>query len=276
MTETVTPERAFCDAARAYLLGFSAYGVTDEVLDQYLEPGDRLRAARLSDVYWQLLWSSQNAQMRTAVVTGSMDDGMMALVDVLFKFEPAKVVAHYGDDWEAVLDDIVERVNPRGKVRRSSRSIWPRFCRSIVSGGKFLAQFPDAAAFYAWADGFAADGRSSSDLPDAISRQVDGLGFALACDFLKELGYSAYGKPDVHIRKTLIGLGLMSDAATDQAAHELLLSFARSAGLSPYHVDKLIWLVGSGSFYRHGEIGRVPTARDEFVTSQRQLFTGSA
>ena len=269
MPRVSTPERAFCDAASDYLLSFSSRGVTPQVLNQYLEPR---RVSGISDVYWQLLWSSQNANMRTAVITGSMDGGMMALADVLFGFEPATVAKHYGDDSEAVLDDIVERVRPRGQLRRGSRSIWPQFSRSIVSGAKFLEQFPDANAFYAWADGFDADGRMPAVLPITISEQVSGLGFALACDFLKELGYSGIGKSDVHIRRILVGLGLMSDAASDCEALEVLVSFAHSAGLSAYHVDKLMWLVGSGSFYKHDEIGHVPTDRDGFVMDHRHLL----
>ena len=36
-------------------------------------------------------------------------------------------------------------------------------------------------------------------LPLLISSKISGIGFALACDFLKELGYVNYPKPDVHI-----------------------------------------------------------------------------
>lgn len=273
MTVPTTPERAFCDAAHSYLLTFSDRGVTPGVLEEYLEPGDGLQVAKISDIYWQLLWSSQNANMRTAVVTGSMDGGMMALTDVLFGFEPAAVLEYYGDDSEKVLDVIVERVRPRGQVRRSPRSVWPQFCKSVVSGAKFLAQFSDANAFYVWADRFDAGSQTRADLPVAISEQVSGLGFALSCDFLKELGYSTFGKPDVHIRKILIGLGLMSEKATDREAFESLLSFSQSAELSAYHVDKLMWLVGSGNFYQHSEIGHVSTDRDGFAASQRSLFT---
>lgn len=268
-----SPERAFCDAARAYLLGFP--GVTSEILERYLEPTDR-RAAKLSDVYWQLLWSAQNANMRTTVVTGSMEGGMMALSNILFGFEPSAVAAHYGDDSERVLDDIVEKVRPRGQVRRSKRSIWPLFSRSITSGAKFLLQFADAEAFYAWAEGFDNEGGSRSELPAFISQQVFGLGFALSCDFLKELGLSNYGKPDVHIKKILAGLGVTSSSADDAEVLNAVCAFAEAAGVSPYHADKLMWLIGSGYFYWHPEIGHVDTERDEFVASQAYLFVRSA
>lgn len=31
-------------------------------------------------------------------------------------------------------------------------------------------------------------------------------------------------------------------------------------------MDKVFWLVGSGFFYGHSEIGRLTTDRDEFIT----------
>ena len=275
MSGIISRERAFCDAARGYLLLFSAEGVTPEVLARYLDPGDRLRVGSIDRIYYQLLWSSQNAQMRTAVVTGSMEGGMDALSSVLFGFDPCAVVEHYGDDGDAVLDDIVTKVGPRGEIRRTRRSIWPQFCRSVVTGAQFLTQFRDADAFYAWADGFDAESRTRPDLPAAISSEVSGIGFALACDFVKELGYSNYGKPDVHIKKTLAGLGLIPGTAADGEAFAALTSFAQSSGLSSYYVDKLMWLVGSGKFYLHPEIGSVQTERDEFVAGQRAAFMSS-
>ncbi|NCD05852.1 MAG: hypothetical protein EOL97_07010 [Spirochaetia bacterium] len=43
-------------------------------------------------------------------------------------------------------------------------------------------------------------------LPLLISKKISGIGFALACDFLKELGFTDYSKPDVHIVAVLTSL----------------------------------------------------------------------
>lgn len=275
MPKESTPERLFCDAARDYLLSFAGNGVTPDVLSQYLEPGDSLRLNNINHVYKRLLHSAQNANMKASVISGSMDGGLEALSPVLSSFEPGAVVARYGDDWEAILDDIVLKVKPNGQILRNRGSLWPLFCRSIVSGAGFLVQFRDSDAFYAWADRYDADAATRADLPILISRQVAGIGFALACDFVKEIGYSNYVKPDVHTKQILVGLDLVRNTVNDQTAFNAITTFARAAGLSPYHVDKLMWLVGSGYFYRHSDIGRIATNRDEFVMSQRYLFEKS-
>lgn len=267
-------ERLFCDAALEYLLSFSAEGVTREVVMRYLDPGQNLRATSINRVYWRLLVSAQNANMRASVVGRSIG-GVDALEPVLMGFDPTAVLRKYTDGWEQVLDEIVVQLKPRGQIRRTSRSIWPQFCRSILSGAAFLSQFSDAEEFYAWADVFDGDDRLRPALPLLLSCEVRGLGFPLACDFVKELGYLDFAKPDTHIKKILAGLGLQVPNASDYQTFKTVISFARAAGLGPYYVDKLMWLVGSGFFYSDPQIGSggyVKTRRDAFVESVRPAF----
>lgn len=269
----VTPERSFCDAVRDYLLSFSDCGVTPAVLDAYVSC-DRVQS--LPDVYGQLVGSAQNRGMMSSVISGSMTGGLTALSPVLFGFDPHAVAAKYGDDSEALLMDIVRVVKPKGKVRRGRQSAWPQFCRSIVAGARFLGQFSDADEFYRWADSYESDPLTRYELPAVVAKQVQGYGYALACDFLKELGYANYAKPDTHIRTILMELGLITRDATDRQAVEAMAAFSKEAGLTSYHVDKLMWLLGSGNFYKHSGIKRVPTERDEFVASHRGLLGLSA
>ncbi len=79
---------------------------------------------------------------------------------VLCDFEPAEVPEMYRSGWEGVLDDIVAELKPRGSVPRTSRSIWPRYCRSVLSGARFLSQFSTADDFYRWVDLFDEDERA--------------------------------------------------------------------------------------------------------------------
>ena len=49
---------------------------------------------------------------------------------------------------------------------------------------------------------------SITALPIVIDQEVYGIGFPLACDFLKEIGYGRYGKPDTHTIDILYETGL--------------------------------------------------------------------
>ncbi len=103
-----------------------------------------------------------------------------------------------------------------------------------------------------------------------LSAEVDGFGFALACDFLKELGYFNFGKPDVQIKDIFKGLGLVDQAANDYQVFKAISRVAKSNSVTAYHVDKLFWLVGSGFLYNDKTIGvggRIGTDRSDFILS---------
>lgn len=90
--------------AREYLLSFAKVGLTDKVLDSYLEPNRaRLRPRRLNDIDQRLLRSGQNANMRAGVV-GKSIGGVEALGPILFDFDPIAGVRHFSGDWEEVLN----------------------------------------------------------------------------------------------------------------------------------------------------------------------------
>ncbi len=44
-----------------------------------------------------------------------------------------------------------------------------------------------------------------------LDAEIFGYGFPLACDFLKEIGYVDYGKPDVHLKNIFCELGLVDE-----------------------------------------------------------------
>lgn len=62
-----------------------------------------------------------------------------------------------------------------------------------------MAQFTSAEDFCAWVDLFDYDDKTRPALPLLLQSEVYGFGLALACDFLKELGYLNFAKPDVHL-----------------------------------------------------------------------------
>lgn len=244
--------------AKQFLLSFE--DVTPQILERHMLPDER-RPGTLAGVYSQLLGSAANRNMAPGVIARAIG-GIESLEPLLCGFEPARVVDKYGLDWERLLDDIIGGLQPIGKIRRTSRSLWPLFCRTIVTGARFLVSFSTAEDFFRWLDFFDRDDRARPGLPMLLSYEIDGLGFALACDFLKEMGYVNFGKPDVHLRVIFSVLGL-SRTDHDYEVFKSIVRVARSAGTTPYAVDKLFWLIGSGKFYLVDlEIGG---HRDEFI-----------
>lgn len=227
--------------------------VTEAILQMHLisvhnKPKD------LSVIYFRLCESAQNKQMSSKVIGGSIN-GIENLGKVLFNFDCKKVSGTYEKcDKDRLLDKIIKDLNPVGKIRRTSRSIWPQYCQSIIDAAHFLSSFKDAEDFYAWTDFFAVDFRAKPALPLMISYEISGIGFPLACDFLKELGFSEYGKPDVHLKDIFKAIGLIdqnekSTTKLDYQTLKIIDRIAKANNISSYAVDKVFWLMGSGNFY---------------------------
>lgn len=247
------------ELAREYLLGLP--GLTDEVLQCYLCTPPRDTPSEMADVFLRLLMSLRNKGMMATVIP---DEFVQSLTPVLDGFDPAKVIQRFTSA-DNLLDTIIRTLSPTGKVRRVPGGLWPLFTRGILSGARFLNQFQSGPEFLAWVQTFDDDPRKRAALPLLLSEEIDGFGFALACDFLKELGFLNFAKPDAHIKAIVKGLKLASEATTDYAIFKDVVRIAAHCDRTPYDVDKVFWLVGSGRFYLHPAIGRVTTDRDRFI-----------
>lgn len=225
------------------------------IVESYLLLPDRSDVpVPISELFERLLSSAQNANMKAGVIGGAIG-GINRLGEVLFDFDPKRVQKTFADDPKSLLEVIVKTLRPRGKIRTTSRSIWPKYCKTILSAAAFLTQFENEQDFYAWANHLYGDPRSMAALPMILEAEIEGIGYPLACDFLKELGFVNYGKPDVHLIEIFTGIGLCSDRANAYQVQKIISQIAEASGVSAYAVDKVFWLIGSGKFYNHPNIG---------------------
>jgi len=226
------------------------------VLQCYLTPPDAKRVAvPLSEVFRRILSSAQNANMKASVIGGSIG-GFNKLGKALFGFDPKRTQHKFAGDPVGLLKHIRKTLRPRGKIRTSKKSIWPKYCRTVLSTATFLAQFQSGEDFLAWAEHLYRDDRTMAALPLILASEIDGVGYALACDFFKDFGFTNYGKPDVHVNRLLVGLGLCAPNPTPYQAQRLIAQIARAENVPPYDVDKVFWLIGSGKLYKHKNLGK--------------------
>lgn len=227
-----------------------------EILDSYLElPDGSAEPVEIPVLFERLLSSAQNANMKAGVI-GEAIDGVKNLEKVLFKFDPSRTLRAYAGAPEKLLEDIEKKLRPRGKVRKEPRSIWPKYCKTILSAALFFSQFESGEEFYRWANLLYGNKKTMPALPMIIAAEIEGIGYPLACDFLKELGFVEYGKPDVHVIDIFVGIGLCNEKPSPYQVQKVITRIAESAKVSPYNVDKLFWLIGSGKFYRHENLGK--------------------
>lgn len=229
-----------------FLMSFDE--ITKEDLDVHLTPQHK-KPYDLKIIYRRLCESAQNKQMSTKVIGDSIG-GIENLKEVLFDFDPHKVAQKYTKNGGSnLLEEIKQKLKPRGQIRETTRSLWPLYCKSIIDSAHFLKSFDNAEKFYQWADFFAHDSKSKPALPIIISMEISGYGFPLACDFLKELGFSEYGKPDVHIRDIFEELNIIEKNEKDYVILKVMDRIAQKNNVSTFAVDKVFWLIGSGNFH---------------------------
>lgn len=275
MTDIAKIDRQAYLLAKSYLPNLGINGVTANLIEKYLNPLTiNPKPTSKEGIYQRILESAQNAHMKAGVI-GRAIGGVGRLSHVLEDFIPKAVLNKYGTGWEAILDDIVEQLHPRGKIRRTPRGIWPHYCQTILSAANFVEQFASADDFFSWVDFFDRDDRARASLPMLLSHEIEGLGFALSCDFLKELGYVNFPKPDVHLRDIFTALRLCQNKSDDYLLFKSIIRVAGHANVSAYDADKVFWLIGSGDFYDDSQIGtngRIGSRKQEFIEYARAIL----
>jgi hypothetical protein len=265
-------DREAYELAKAYLPSLNITRVTMTLVEKYLNPLSLSpKPTTKNELYQRILESAQNANMKAGVIGRSIG-GVDKLSPVLSGFDPQAILSKYNDGWELVLNQIVTQLNPRGKIRKAPRSIWPRYCQTILSAASFVEQFKSVDDFFKWIDFFDQDGRARASLPMLLSHEIKGLGFALSCDFLKELGYVNFPKPDVHLRDIFRALKLCNDKDDDYQLFKAIIRLSSNAKVFPYNADKVFWLIGSGYFYNDPDIGkngRIGSKKQGFIKYAR-------
>ena len=258
----------------AYYFLLDKEGVTENLLQKHFQP-EYNKPENINAIFQRLCETAQNKQMRTKVIGGSIG-GVEKLENILFGFNPKHVTDNFRkNDSEKLLNSIISELKPKGQIRRTPRSIWPQFCQSVIDSAYFLNEFKNAEAFYNWANFFANDEKSKPALPMLISIEISGIGFPLACDFLKEIGFLNYGKPDIHLKEIFKQLDLIdpnekSILKQDYQTLKVIDKIAIDNNVSAFVVDKIFWLIGSGNFYLTNiNIGR---NRNLFIKEIKKQF----
>lgn len=183
----------------------------------------------------------------------------------LENFSPKQIIEKYDNDWGKLFRTIESNYTPPGPMVINSRqNFWVIFCKSAISASNFLSRFSSIKEFDKFISQFYLNEYTRIALPLLLDKEIFGLGFALACDFLKENGYPKFVKPDVHIKAIFKGIGLSQPKSDDYEVFKDVIRFSESINVVPYGVDKLFWLVGSGRFYLDNDV-RVDTSRDDFI-----------
>jgi hypothetical protein len=214
--------------------------------------------AGVHGVYWTFLASLSSPQgMPNSIGDIGRLDG------VLFGFDHVRTFKAY-PSWEPLFDAIRRSVSPESRMdKRNKHNYWTRFCKGAVSGAGYFSRFGSLAEFRSYVADFARNLSTRPALPLLMGEEIFGVKFALACDFLKEAGFADYCKPDVHLLDIFSGLGICERSPLD--VFRQVTAMAEEVGETPFAVDKVFWLIGSGRLDPYDKRYDFGTDKHEFV-----------
>lgn len=167
-------------------------------------------------------------------------------------------------------DELLQTFKKRFKFDKDK--MWLRYTKGVISGAKFMLGFKDFSEFKSTFDSFNVNDMTREAFALFLSKKIDNMGFAIACNWLKELGYYQYAKPDTHTKDICEVLGL-APKDDDLACFEAMVKVSKAAGVDAYKVDKVWWLICSGNFYRYNKMLPNPGQRkDLFLTELKRKF----
>jgi hypothetical protein len=229
--------------------------IGQDALEQKLNHYRHHKADTMEDVYWYMLNSLTNKVGMRATI-GDID----ILGDYLFNFDPYQTHFNYQDDWKKLFKKIKDNHTPPGPMNiKNKNSFWVIFTKGILSGAEFLSGFESYEAFDKFVNSFAFNDISIGALPILLDQEIYGIGFAIACDWLKEIGYSNYAKPDTHTIDILFESGIAPNQ-DNYTIFQTMVKMARVNNEPPAVIDRLLWLIGSGKYVENEKITRQKAA----------------
>lgn len=163
--------------------------------------------------------------------------------EILFDYDAKLISSTYNEE------SLYEMFKQNFEINNanSPKNLWWQFSKSIISASKFLCNFETAKEFDHFVKTFSENEFTRAALPMLLDKEVHGLGFALSCDFLKEIGYTEYPKPDVHLMDIFSGLDICK---RDQyEVYKAIIRMSNASNRTAFCVDKCIWLICSGKFH---------------------------
>ena len=233
------------ETAYKILLSMLPQRLTENDLDKYLQ-GDRSNPKDLKEVYKAFIRTAQNYQFMPNVI--QFDNREDKIAEILHDFDYKYVCTLNPDN---LYDEF------KSAFGISSEKSWRLWCKAVVDSAKFICPFKSINEF----DDFVTRSQDLKTVPLLISKKIRGIGFALACNALKDIGYIDYVKPDVHLIDICDALGI---TGRDQIeVFDAMQRIAKDNNITPYKLDKVLWLVCSGNFYE--EQIRVKGRKEELI-----------
>ena len=206
----------------------------------------------LKDVYKGFIASAQNGSGKSKII--NFKDREKKIKEILFNYDIKKIVKNYNKEL------LLYKFNDFFKIKNieSKNNSWRIFSKACIDSAFFLSRFESLTEFDNFVKYFDKNEHTRVALPLYLSTYIDGYGFALSCDVLKELNYVNFGKPDTHTKDFYIELGLIDldgknkeNIKTNIKVFNEMQIMAKECKVSTFKIDKVIWLSCARDYGSH-------------------------
>lgn len=279
----------FYNTCRKFLENFSS-NLDVDVAD-YLKPEKEFKHLSLQNIFLQIIKSAANARRRSHVIDFSDNSdsqrknkllkaisGISNLADENPGLSDAKMrkVLHQLEKLD--VDKVFNELKKSQLFEGNSEKLRKDWLRTIKEAASFVLTFKSGRSFSKFFSQFR--GRAIVLGPCFLSLHIYGIGIALACDALKDLGISQLIKPDQHIKDVFYALNLVKEKKSDVAVIEAALQLCELANqvrlhsdpeITPFELDRIIWLCCSGDFYKHPHV-KATRKKDQLILELKQAI----
>lgn len=259
------PYKEFYDMAYSYLVQHLPDGMTEKKLNKYFV-SENANYNSVQELFERFITSAQNYQgMPNAIKFESRKAIVKKILygynldEILEKWDVESLYQHFRNEFKVTSED-------------SKMNSWHKWSNSIIDTAKFLKEFKDVNQFKQFAGLFKFNVHTRMALPLLISQKIKGIGFALACDALKELGFVEYPKPDVHLMDIMSEIDMCE--RNEIAVFETIVKISdkcreTNKSVTPYKIDKILWLIGSGNFYEDNK--QIKSMKKDFIAYMKEM-----
>lgn len=261
----LTPEenRLIYKSAYQYLISILPESINEGSLNKYFECESR-NFKSLEEVFERFIVSAQNYQAMPNII--NFETRKKRIKKILFDYNLRKIAS-------LKIENLYQTFRKEFKVTSvdSKMNSWYKWSKSVIDTAKFICGFKDIEDFKTFVRLFDYNPTTRIALPLLISTKISGIGFALACDALKELGFIDYPKPDVHLINVFSSID--TDCTDSVSVFETITRMAidcqnEDSTVTPYKIDKVFWLICSGNYYL--DKLKITRHRDDFISYLQQ------
>lgn len=112
---------------------------------------------------------------------------------------------------------------------------WKQYEQGLIDSANLLKNYNNFKDFY-----------DNSNIEELT--RITGIGKVMARNFLKEIGKTEYGKPDIHL-KSVFEI-IENKPLNEQEFDEAIKKQALECGVSVYNLDRIVWLICSGKYFK--------------------------